>query len=484
MPPHRLRRGRHPLALFSLRPLNDAAVAVLAHPANIHLVSILRNGQTVLDIGFNTRSKYPRALATLGSGDADILVKGPGIAPVQCSFEIKWSTGVIMLRDSSIDHSTQVFGPDAMPFQNGRPRRVLVIKGLNSMLGMGSERHGAVRFELIWHDDAEQTMAKTRALRPKDKSQLNHNRLAGVSNNASSPHPLGGALASRLGRRAQKIRHFKLKSIGSGAFGEVFKAIDVDTGRLMAVKRFKSQHTRTFAERQRRDQEYKLLQREVQALERIRHPHIINYLGSTGWGGEEIEIFMGLKQGNVEALAETPQVNPFKLTKKLVPQILQALDYLAYHKVVHRDVKAQNILYTIREKGRYCFQLADFGLANRMECAKTTFGTIVYMAPEMLTGQLQTDKVDVWAFFVTLMWVLNVDGFRIQEPLLNTSPQAHALVQSAKRNSLLSDYREMAAFDPLLRASAAQMLVKLYRGKGLTTPAHKVLPMNGHFHRR
>jgi len=97
----------HPLALFSLEPENERAKNVVAHPCNSHLVSTLRDdGAIALDIGFNIRSKSCNTLATLGRGEADIILEGSSIAKVQCSFEIDLDTNVVMLYDRSHGQTT------------------------------------------------------------------------------------------------------------------------------------------------------------------------------------------------------------------------------------------------------------------------------------------------------------------------------------------------------------------------------------------
>lgn len=183
---------------------------------------------------------------------------------------------------------------------------------------------------------------------------------------------------------------------------------------------------------------------------------------------------MGLKQGSVIELLVASRADSFKVFTNLVPQILSALDHVACHGMVHRDVKPANILYAIAPNDRLIFYLADFGLANKIGLAKSATGTYTFMAPEMFTGDLQTGKVDVWALFVTLMWVLNVDGFRQCEHRMKSAKEAHEMVQRATTHRTLYNIREMAAPDPARRASAAQMLVKLYGGKGLSTPLHRV----------
>ena len=121
---------------------------------------------------------------------------------------------------------------------------------------------------------------------------------------------------------------------------------------------------------------------------------------------------MGLKEGTLESLIESGDSDPTSVADLLFPQMLEALDCLAYNSIIHRDVKPENILYVSQPGGRYRFQLGDFGLCNRVVDAKTLAGSHTYMAPEIFRTGGQTSMLDVWSLFVTMLWTLNVGGFR------------------------------------------------------------------------
>lgn len=147
----------HPLALFSLKPLNERAKNVVFNPQNKHLRSTISNGVVGLDIGFHIRSQSQSTLATLGR-NADIIVEGSIIAKIQCAFELDLDSSLVVLHDESNSQSTQVFGDDAIPFEHPRPRRVVVGEKFNRQFGMGGVRQNLVQFELIWHQDIMKTV--------------------------------------------------------------------------------------------------------------------------------------------------------------------------------------------------------------------------------------------------------------------------------------------------------------------------------------
>ena len=183
---------------------------------------------------------------------------------------------------------------------------------------------------------------------------------------------------------------------------------------------------------------------------------------------------MGLKEGTLESLVNRG-VDPSTIAKSVFPQMLQALDCIAWKGIVHRDVKPENILYVSHPDGQYQFQLGDFGLCNRIVDATTFAGSRLYMAPEMFQEGKQTHKVDVWSLFVTMLWTLDVGEFRRRSHLFKTDAEVQRTVLSAATGvNSVSAIGEMAAVDPESRASAAQMLVKHFGGVGLSTPPNQI----------
>ena len=187
---------------------------------------------------------------------------------------------------------------------------------------------------------------------------------------------------------------------------------------------------------------------------------------------------MGLKEGNLLSLVRNGCSIPITdLGTTVFHHMLQAIDFLTMNGIVHRDIKPENILYVSRP-GQYEFQLGDFGLSNRQIIATTFAGSVLYMAPEMFQTGEQTHKADIWSLYVTMLWVLDVEGFRDASGMFVTSHNARTAVLSvASSTNSVSVIREMARPEPAERACAAQMLVKCFDGHGLTTPRNKVPPL-------
>lgn len=187
---------------------------------------------------------------------------------------------------------------------------------------------------------------------------------------------------------------------------------------------------------------------------------------------------MGVKEGTLYSLAlGDHSIRVSSLARSVLHHMLQALDFLATKGIIHRDLKPENILY-VSQGDQYHFQLGDFGLSNRHGVAVTFAGTQVYMAPEIPLGKAQTSKADVWSLFVTILWTLDVGGIRQLETSCGTYEDVKAAVLSAATLAVVRGIKEMARADPTMRASAAQMLVKIFSGNGLSTPRAQVSPIS------
>ncbi len=249
----------HPLALFSLVPLNDRALAVLTHPDNTGLVSTLADGRLGLDVGFHVGSSSRYTLATLGRSGADITVEGSSISRIQCSFEIHEEYDVVMLYDRSNSLSTQVSGTNATPFERGRARRIVMGIDFNTEIGIGGVSCDLIRFSLEWHQN-------TFDVEEQVKNRVDNPRLARTVDEA--PTVLPSQRLTRIhtpGNREPRIRYAKLVELGRGQFGEVWKAVDVDLGRIFAVKMIKQPVLGFQAGA------WVVLKREVETLSQISH---------------------------------------------------------------------------------------------------------------------------------------------------------------------------------------------------------------------
>lgn len=237
----------HPAALFSLAPLTPRAIAVVQHPDNKHMSRLL-NGKLVLDVG-HVRSKSGDVNTIVEIGrNGDILVNASNISKVQCSFGMDPSTGIIMFYDHSSSHSSQVYccsheGSDekVIPFEANPPRRVVVMQGINTIIGMGGVNKDLFVFQLLWPDKSDylQSMekVKSRGALALQVNQVNPRFARTTEYYADTDAPTQRyTRVHTTGHQQLKMRWKSIDTLGSGQFGDVHRGIDMDSGRVMAVK--------------------------------------------------------------------------------------------------------------------------------------------------------------------------------------------------------------------------------------------------------
>ena len=166
---------------------------------------------------------------------------------------------------------------------------------------------------------------------------------------------------------------------------------------------------------------------------------------------------------------EMTKMTDFDIAESVLYQMLQALDCLAAHNMVHRDVKPENILYTTTKTGSFHFVLGDFGLLCQAshEVGTRRKGTSIYMAPEIANQKMCTPKADIWSLFVTYLWTLNLRGFRMIARQLGADELHDTISRVPSCFPELSEFGGMVIIDPNYRASAAQNLMEMYGEKGL-----------------
>ncbi|GIM16135.1 hypothetical protein Vretimale_18791 [Volvox reticuliferus] len=148
-----------------------------------------------------------------------------------------------------------------------------------------------------------------------------------------------------------------ISTIGEGTYGVVWKCRDKVSGRLVAVKAFKEAHRDRVA--------LKLAVREAKVLSMIKHPNIVKMTASYRSKSGRLYLVLEYIETSLHShLKRFPCGLPAVLTKILCWQLLYAVAYLHEDKILHRDIKPDNILVT--NKG--VLKLCDFGFARHTFC--------------------------------------------------------------------------------------------------------------------
>ncbi len=217
--------------------------------------------------------------------------------------------------------------------------------------------------------------------------------------------PVGTTLPD-LGLHGYRVYKF----LGSGAFGEVWLAQDLNLPRVVAVKTLK---LRTGpAERERALQ---ALRKDAHLLTQVGHPNVVRVYAWVTVGEQHFLVMQYVEGGSLADLLKAKDPLDWQRAARYVADVGEGL--LEVHKqgIVHRDVKPSNILW---EPKRDEAVLTDFGVAARLGDPATVSGSLPYMSPEAYDGQVSPAR-DVYSLAATLFHLVTgsppFPGTRIAE---------------------------------------------------------------------
>ncbi|NXF11799.1 STK36 kinase, partial [Smithornis capensis] len=177
-------------------------------------------------------------------------------------------------------------------------------------------------------------------------------------------------------------KYHVLEMIGKGSYGRVYKGRRKYSAQVVALK--------FIPKVERSEKELKNLQREIEIMRGLHHPNIIQMLDSFETDKEVKETMGGIMGHRVRLLC-------LLQVQTIAAQLVSALCYLHSHRILHRDLKPQNIL--LGKDG--VVKLCDFGFARAMSIHTMVLtsikGTPLYMAPELVEERLYDHRADLWS---------------------------------------------------------------------------------------
>jgi eukaryotic-like serine/threonine-protein kinase len=202
-------------------------------------------------------------------------------------------------------------------------------------------------------------------------------------------------IGTRIGERFQLE-----EKIGAGGMSSVYRAFDPTLERRVAIKLMHRDLSTDPDQLER-------FRREARAVARLNHPHVVTVIDAGDDGGTPYIVFE-----YVEGETLKDRIN--RLGRLSVPEAVayaieigRALACAHHHKLVHRDVKPQNVL--IDPEGRA--KVTDFGIARSLEAHGLTatgrvLGTTDYVSPEQALGHQVTEQSDIYSLGICLYEML------------------------------------------------------------------------------
>ncbi len=206
----------------------------------------------------------------------------------------------------------------------------------------------------------------------------------------AGPHVSAGMLGTSSPHRYEIV-----KEIGRGGMGVVYLAKDLNLGRMVAYKSLPEdlKHNPQFVNN---------FVREAKSLAQLSHPYIVSIYDAGVEKGNYFIIMEYVEGENLKDLLARSRKVPTKIILQIFSQLCQALDYAHGKKVVHRDIKTGNIMWTNNQ----VIKVMDFGLAKVLEEAResrtTVSGTPYYMSPEQTLGKALDHRTDIYSAGISM----------------------------------------------------------------------------------
>ena len=222
-----------------------------------------------------------------------------------------------------------------------------------------------------------------------------------------------------------------LLHLGSGGFGSVYKVRHVFRKKYYALKTPHLEFVRNEVFRQR-------FEREIEAMERFVHPDAI-MIRDSGMTQEGRPYYtMDFIDGeSLKSVLQREGRLPLDRALRVITRVLKVLEVAHFHRIIHRDIKPDNVLLT-RVNGREAVKVLDFGVAKLLDLVGDSgsithgerVGTPKYMSPEQITGEPVDERSDLFSLGIVFYEMLTGqhpftqlrDPIRVTASILNRDP--------------------------------------------------------------
>ena len=273
------------------------------------------------------------------------------------------------------------------------------------------------------------------------------------------------------------INEYKLFNvIGKGSFGEVFLTIKGNDPKKRATKRLDFTNVS--------DEIRKYLSNEIKIMKELDHPNVI-HLEKIVPSSHHYYVVMEYCNGGDLSLCLKKNGKPFnqEIIQHFMRQIVEGLKYIHSKKIIHRDLKLENILLNFKnEKDMQNFNLLasevkiiDFSLARKLDCqglASTALGSPLYMDPIILKKydkaggfdklQKYNEKADIWSLGTVCYQLLTGEtlfkAINIKELIAKMEKGNYILpIKDGLTYEIISFINSMLKYDANARSSAEEL---------------------------
>eukprot|EP00049_Salpingoeca_infusionum_P005783 m.96768 g.96768 ORF g.96768 m.96768 type:complete len:305 (+) comp13084_c1_seq2:33-947(+) len=261
----------------------------------------------------------------------------------------------------------------------------------------------------------------------------------------------------------QEPRYAKIEKLGEGTYGQVFKAQDKETSRIVAVKRIALNHEEEGVPSN--------AVREISLLKELEHPNIVKLLDVV-YAALRLSLVFEYCEQDLKKYLDSCRGNPDPgSVQSFMYQLFRGIAFCHEKHILHRDLKPQNLL--INKEGH--LKIADFGLARPFGIPVRSYShevvTLWYRAPDVLLGSNNyTTSIDIWS--IGCIFAEMTSGGTPLFPGATTSEQLQLICQvlgppDPVEWPELTHYSEYKAQEPILTSTQQ-------KGRGLTEKVSKL----------
>ncbi|KAK3376789.1 hypothetical protein B0T24DRAFT_524693 [Lasiosphaeria ovina] len=202
-------------------------------------------------------------------------------------------------------------------------------------------------------------------------------------------------------KRQTTFRWFKGQLIGKGTFGRVYLGMNATTGEFLAVKEVEVNPKAAQGDKKKMQELVAALDQEIDTMQHLDHVNIVQYLGCER-KETSISIFLEyISGGSIGSCLRKHGKFEEPVVASLTRQTISGLAYLHREGILHRDLKADNILLDLDGTCK----ISDFGISKKTDNiygndkTNSMQGSVFWMAPEVIRseGQGYSAKVDIWS---------------------------------------------------------------------------------------
>ncbi|KAI9503338.1 kinase-like domain-containing protein, partial [Coemansia spiralis] len=255
---------------------------------------------------------------------------------------------------------------------------------------------------------------------------------------------------------AQRLTNYQLGNcIGRGQFGSVYRALDLETGQMVAVKQISLEG--------QDESSMEDVMQEVELLKSLSSPRIVRYYGFVKTDAHLNLVMEFVENGSLSATLKSFGSFPEKLVLAYAVKIIEGLIYLHGRDVVHCDLKACNILTTKNGNTK----LTDFGVSLNLKLRKpddesVVAGTPYWMAPEIIQLEGACMASDIWSLGCTIIELLTgkppYAGMMQMAALYRIVEDDHPPIPEGISEELKDFLLQCFQKDPQARPTAAELM--------------------------